>query len=173
MNDCIRPVREDDADQIADLRRMPGVFETILGLPSERSGRIREQIASLGRNDHLLVAVDAQGRVLGEIGLMVYDNPRQRHCAGLGMMVRSDYQGQGVGRALLESALDLADRWLMLERVELDVFEDHPAAMHLYQSAGFEIEGRKRRAAVKDGVYADEIMMARLRPQRREQEIEL
>jgi putative acetyltransferase len=39
--------------------------------------------------------------------------------------------------------LDLADNWLKLVRVELDVFSDNQKAISLYQSCGFEIEGKK------------------------------
>ena len=35
--------------------------------------------------------------------------PRRRHSGHFGMAVRDDWQGQGVGTTLMESALDLAD----------------------------------------------------------------
>jgi L-phenylalanine/L-methionine N-acetyltransferase len=38
------------------------------------------------------------------------------------MAVRDDWQGRGIGTALMEAALDLADNWLDLTRVELSVY---------------------------------------------------
>lgn len=52
-------------------------------------------------------------------------------------MVRRDFQNQGIGRAMLEKVLDLADNWLMLVRLELTVFADNERAVHLYESLGF------------------------------------
>ncbi|WP_418427795.1 GNAT family N-acetyltransferase, partial [Anaerotruncus massiliensis (ex Liu et al. 2021)] len=89
-----------------------------------------------------------------------------RHSAGFGIMVHRDWQGRGVGRALMEAALDVADNWLMLTRVELTVFTDNARAIGLYKSLGFEIEGTKRMGAIRNGEYADEYYMARLRPPR-------
>ena len=59
--------------------------------------------------------------------------------------------------------MDLADNWLMLRRVELEVYADNGDAIRLYQRFGFETEGRKREAAVKAGAYVDTLVMARLR----------
>ncbi|WP_347712974.1 hypothetical protein [uncultured Fretibacterium sp.] len=49
----------------------------------------------------------------------------------------------------------------MLKRVELSVFTDNERAVRLYESLGFVVEGTKRYAAVKNGVHADEYLMAR------------
>ena len=79
------------------------------------------------------------------------------------LFVRWDCQGQGIGTALLEAVLDLADNWLMLRRVELEVYADNGGAIRLYERLGFETEGCKREAAVKAGAYVDTLVMARLR----------
>ena len=57
MNSIIRPVEMKDARGINELRRMPGVFENTLGMPSERVKRSEDFIANLDRNSHLFVAV--------------------------------------------------------------------------------------------------------------------
>jgi len=57
MDITIRPVRTEDAEAINELRRMPGVFENIMGIPSERLQRNIDGINSLGPNDHNFVAV--------------------------------------------------------------------------------------------------------------------
>ena len=87
-----------------------------------------------------------------------------RHGATLGILVHTDYQDQGVGTALMKTLLDLADNWLMLVRVELEVFADNERAIHLYEKFGFEKEGLMRMSAVRGGTYMDEYKMARLRP---------
>ncbi len=63
----------------------------------------------------------------------------------------------------MQAAVDLADKWLNLERLELDVYTDNEPALRLYQKFGFVIEGTLVRFAFRDGRYADAYMMARLR----------
>jgi L-phenylalanine/L-methionine N-acetyltransferase len=79
------------------------------------------------------------------------------------MAVRDDYQGKGVGTALLRELIDAADNWLGLRRIELTVYTDNERAIRLYQRFGFEAEGTHRGYALKAGVYADALVMARLR----------
>ncbi|WP_299076079.1 GNAT family N-acetyltransferase [uncultured Fretibacterium sp.] len=149
---------DEDARDVHALRVMEGVRETILALPSERVSDTEEFIRST--KEHLMVA-EVDGRVVGMAGLVIPFMARQRHTAGVGIMVHTDYQGRGIGRALMESLLDIADNWLMLKRVELSVFTDNERAVRLYESLGFVVEGTKRYAAVKNGVHADEYLMAR------------
>ena len=62
-----------------------------------------------------------------------------------------------------KTVLDLADTWLMLVRVELEVFADNARASHLYEKFGFEKEALLRMSVVRDGQYWDNYKMARLR----------
>ena len=79
------------------------------------------------------------------------------------MGVHDDWHGKGVGSALLTATIDLADKWLNLQRLELHVFSDNETAVHLYQKFGFEIEGTLRHFAFRDGQFVDTYIMAGLR----------
>jgi putative acetyltransferase len=68
-----------------------------------------------------------------------------------------------VGTTLMEAAVDLAENWLNIGRIELEVFTDNVAALALYQKFGFVIEGTLRDFAFRDGRYVDSYLMARLR----------
>ena len=163
MNYTIRPMELGDAPGFNVLRRMPGVFETTLGLPSERVQHSIDGFQRFGPDDHIFVAVLEDGTVIGSAGLQVCTNPRMRHVGTLGMLVHTEFQNQGIGTALMKTVLELADNWLMLRRVELEVYADNQRAVRLYEKFGFETEGRKREAAVKNGTYVDLRVMARLR----------
>ncbi len=164
MKFIIRPVELKDARDINEIRTMDGVRENILGIISERISQSETFISTLSEYDHLLVAEtndsDSQ-KVIGVIGINVNKNPRTKHAASLGIMVHKCYQGKGVGKSLMKKILELSDNWLMLVRVELGVFTDNEKAINLYKSFGFEIEGTKKYAAVRNGKYADEYIMAR------------
>lgn len=158
----IRAVRIEDAPDLQELRTMEGVRENILGVVSETVAGVEAFIRSLAPDGHMLVA-EENGRVVGCVGLHIAGMPRVRHAGSLGIMVHTEYQGRGIGMALMKAMLDLADNWLMLKRVELSVFVDNERAVKLYEKLGFVIEGTKKYAAVRHGVYADEYLMARYR----------
>jgi putative acetyltransferase len=80
------------------------------------------------------------------------------------MGVHDDWQGRGVGSALLAACVEMADKWLNLRRLELEVYVDNEPAIRLYERFGFEREGRLREHAFRDGRYVDSFLMARLRP---------
>jgi len=102
--------------------------------------------------------------VVGNLGLEALSRPRMRHTGRIGMAVRDDWQGKGIGTALMEAALYLADNWLNLTRIELHVYVDNAAGIALYEKFGFEVEGTHRRFAFRDGEYVDAYSMARLKP---------
>jgi len=142
MDFYIRPIEAGDAKGINQIRRMPGVFENLLAIPSEKVSRTEEFIVRQDSNTHHFVAVTeirpGEELVIGSAALSVSPSPRMRHSATLGIMVHKDYQNMGVGTALMKTLLDIADNWLMLVRVELTVFEDNERAIHLYEKFGFE-----------------------------------
>lgn len=67
-------------------------------------------------------------------------------------------------KALMVAAIDLADNWLNLLRLELTVWSDNKVAQHLYASQGFVHEGTHRAYALRNGRYQDALAMARLHP---------
>jgi L-phenylalanine/L-methionine N-acetyltransferase len=115
----------------------------------------------------LVACVD--GEVVGHLNIHTSPNrPRRRHAGRIDMAVRDDWQGKGVGTTLMQAALDLADNWLNLRRMELEVYTDNEPAVRLYTRASFVIEGTLRQYVYRDGQYVDVYAMARFRPERNE-----
>lgn len=84
-----------------------------------------------------------------------------RHSAEIGISVAENYQGRGVGKKLMEQLLDIADNWIMLARVGLEVIVDNEKGLDLYKKLGFEIEGTKKYAVIRDGKFEDVYIMGR------------
>jgi putative acetyltransferase len=151
-----------DLEAITEIFNCPGVVAGTLQLPYHSVEDRRGWFAQRPPGAHSLVA-EIDGRVVGQLGLHPATNPRRRHSASIGMGVHDAFQGRGVGSALMAAMLELADRWLDLRRIELTVYADNAAAVHLYEKFGFVIEGTLRAYAFRDGAYVDAYTMARLR----------
>jgi putative acetyltransferase len=134
-----------------------------LQLPFPRLGLWQERLQNPPEGLYQLVAC-AGNEVIGELTLITTPTrPRIRHVGSIGVAVREDWQGKCVGTELMQAALDLAENWLNLTRIELKVYVDNPAGIALYEKFGFEIEGTHRRYAFRDGGYVDAYSMARLK----------
>ncbi|MBK8988690.1 MAG: GNAT family N-acetyltransferase [Chloroflexi bacterium] len=159
----IRPAHPDDVAGANALWRDPLVARTTLQIPSQEIWATRQRIGEAPPPGlHRLVAED-NGRVIGMTTIFQDQNPRLIHSAGLGMAVSPDYWGLGIGSRLMTAILDIADNWLDLRRVELDVNVDNPIAVRLYQKFGFAIEGTRRYHSFGDGRWADSHFMGRLK----------
>jgi putative acetyltransferase len=158
----IRPPLEKDIEQLWNLFRHPLVARTTLQMPTQEISLTESRMKTQAPGLHRYVAV-VEGKVVGQISIHQSSRPREAHAAGLGMMVDPDYWGMSIGTQLMDTVLDLADNWLNLKRVELEVNIDNPAGVRLYEKAGFVIEGTKRFHTYGDGRWADSYFMARVR----------
>lgn len=101
----------------------------------------------------------------GELIGVVFGNRgiarRTRHSLYVVIGVLQAWNGQGVGRALLD-ALEAWARSKELHRLELTVDVTNQRAIALYEKCGFEREGVKRHSRRIDGKYSDELYMSKL-----------
>jgi len=159
----IRHSEPDDYEALHRIFSGPKAIWGTLQLPFPSRERWRKRLAEPSEGLFSLVA-SVEDDVVGSLGLRTFPNrPRRRHAGGIGMAVRDDWHGQGVGTALMEAAIDLADNWLNLRRLELTVVTDNAPAIHLYRKVGFVTEGTLVDYVFRDGVYVDCFTMARVR----------
>ena len=160
----IRRAEPDDYSAIYEMFDCPNVFPGTLQLPYPSREQWRQRLAEAPQGTYNLVAVAGE-RVVGMLGLHTFpDKPRRRHAGAVGISVHDEWQGKGVGTALMRAGVELADKWLNLVRLELEVYTDNEPAIRLYHRFGFEREGTLRQYAFRDGRYVDSYLMARLRP---------
>jgi L-phenylalanine/L-methionine N-acetyltransferase len=165
MNITIRRAEPSDYEALYKIYTCPKVVLGTLQLPFPSLEGWRKRLAEPEEGKFRLVAM-VEEEIIGQLGLSTDPSrPRQKHVGGIGMAVHDDFQGQGVGTALLRAAIDMADNWLNLQRLELTVFVDNEPAVRLYKKCGFEIEGTLRRHSFRAGQYVDVYSMARLRPE--------
>lgn len=161
----IRRATPDDAEAFQRIFDMPRAVWGTLQVPFMSVESRRKRLTDVAEGTYPLVA-EVDGEVVGNLTLHAVQSssPRRRHAGALGMAVRDDWHGRGVGTALMRACVDLADNWLNLHRLELDVFVDNEPAIRLYKKFGFITEGRLVDYAFRDGQYADVFIMGRLRP---------
>ena len=163
MNIEIRHAEPDDYQAVQQIYNQPNAYSGTLQLPFPSAELWKKRFANKPDDGFQLVACVA-GELVGNLGLFIVSQPlRRRHVAYLGMAVHDHWQGKGIGRALLQAAIELADNWLNIVRLELTVYTDNNAAIALYKKFGFKIEGTLEKYAFRAGTYVDAYSMARLR----------
>ncbi|MFN6964611.1 MAG: GNAT family N-acetyltransferase [Pyrinomonadaceae bacterium] len=161
-NLLIRRAEPDDAPGFCEIYGGKNAYSGTLQLPFPSVESWRRRLAESPSQIMLVAVVD--GTLVGSVGLHTYpERPRRKHVGTIGIGVRDDWAGKGIGTALLAAAIDLADNWLDLRRIELEVYTDNEAAIRLYEKFGFELEGTKRMDAFRDGRYVDSHVMARIK----------
>lgn len=160
----IRDARIEDAESISTIRRQKDVRETMLALTSERLEATVDFLNKIRENGRVFIA-EKDGVVVGLCVLVPSMSLRRGHSAELAVMVDSDNQRHGIGKALMKQALSEADNVMELHRLELKVVTENRPAISLYEKLGFKIEATQKSSCIKEGRFADEYLMGRIRPE--------
>jgi RimJ/RimL family protein N-acetyltransferase len=124
--------------------------------PSEE----RRYLRALRRYPHAAVFVaDEGGALVGRLSIARDQHPASYHVADLGLMVAASHRRRGIGRALLDTAVEWAHE-SGVRKLELHVFPHNEPAIRLYEEYGFEREGYRRAHYRRAGEYVDAIVMA-------------
>jgi putative acetyltransferase len=152
----VRPAQLDDAEAIA--RNIAEVApEGFLGAEAPvdvraRAEREREVIATgaswvLEDGDAVVGHLDLHTRVTGVLSV--------------GMSILPAARGRGGGRALLQVAIEYAER-TGAHKLDLEVWLDNARAIAFYAASGFEVEGLRRDHYLRrDGRLRSSLIMAR------------
>lgn len=156
---AIRPATVADAAAIADIHNQ-GIAERSATFDTEPriAADVAAKLAAQGRHP-VLVAVDADDRVLGWAGLGDY---RPRACyAGIGefsVYLDRDARGRGLGRALLAALVDAArglGYWKLVSRV----FTFNAASLAMCRACGFREVGVYEKHGRLDGRWLDVVIV--------------
>ena len=87
---------------------------------------------------------------------------RLRHVGRLEIFLEPAWRGKGIGRALMVAAVRWAEENPRLKKLALAVYDDNVRAVQLYQTLGFQIEGRRENEYREgDGTLRSDLLMAR------------
>ena len=160
------PRVEDAAALIEYLRTIAGETRFLYQSPDEVKLTVEQEEEFLrGRIDDpraAMILATVDGEHAGNCAFSgVSPKRRYTHRCSLGIALYQKYWGLGLGRRLMECALELA-KDCGYEQAELEVVADNARAIALYESLGFEVYGRHvRDMKYDDGSYADALLMAK------------
>ncbi|WP_104399541.1 GNAT family N-acetyltransferase [Vibrio penaeicida] len=163
MDINIRPTELKDVDALCEIYTQPKAHRETLQLPLPSPQMWHKRLSNIPEHVYTYVA-EVDGKVVGNIGFEHMQRPRLKHVGRFGLGIHDDYHGMGVGSKLLETVIHLADKWLNLRRIELDVNCDNEAALALYRKFGFKVEGEAVDGAFREGEFVNVLHMARINP---------
>jgi ribosomal-protein-alanine N-acetyltransferase len=104
-------------------------------------------------------AIEVNGEVAGGVGLMLQEDVA-RHSAEIGYWLGQAYWGRGIMTGVVRRMTRYGFTSLDLYRVYALVFEWNPASRRVLEKAGYVLEGRLRKAVIKDGQLLDQFVYA-------------
>jgi RimJ/RimL family protein N-acetyltransferase len=111
-----------------------------------------------GKSELYIVAVIGR-EIVGSASIRRGLHLKNRHTASLGIGLRKDARGIGLGLAMMQVLIDWA-RSVGIRKLTLGVFAPNKAAIGLYRRLGFTLEGRLKRQVILRGRPVDELLMA-------------
>jgi ribosomal-protein-alanine N-acetyltransferase len=110
----------------------------------------------------LNLAIEHEGEAIGGAGLEPFGDVHRR-TAEVGYWIGRAFWGRGIASVALGELTDYAFDTFDFVRLEASVFEWNPASARVLEKNGYVLEGRLRRSVLKDGVFGDALLYARLR----------
>ncbi|MEU5120397.1 GNAT family protein [Streptomyces asoensis] len=157
----LRPFTGADADTMWEIIGDPEVVRFTFPANSDLTReRVRSWYGSrAAQPDRLDLAVTdrATGELVGEVVLNEWD-PAARSCS-FRTLIGPRGRGRGLGTEATRLIVGHGFERLGLHRVQLELYGDNARARRVYEKAGFVVEGVRREAALRDGVWVDEVLM--------------
>jgi RimJ/RimL family protein N-acetyltransferase len=109
-------------------------------------------------------AIAVEGRAVGSIGFVLHSDV-ERVSAEIGYWLGEAYWGRGIATEALVAVTGYAIRTHDLTRLFAVPFAWNDPSCRVLEKAGYVLEGRLRRSAIKDGVITDQMQYAFIAPE--------
>lgn len=168
-NALIRSPKEADVQGIMEyLKVIAGETLFLLRYPDEWELITEEEeknwIDRMNRSDNEVMLVClVDGKIAGNCTLSWRPLRKLRHRASIGVALKKEYWGLGIGTRLLSELIRIAEEHENLLQIELEFVECNSRARALYEKLGFRITGiRPNAIRMEDGTFLNEYSMVRM-----------
>jgi [ribosomal protein S5]-alanine N-acetyltransferase len=129
-------------------------------------GTLREYLSSVEDNPNILFWAIHLRHNSEHIGNIKIDPINSKHSLGEYGILMGDTRewGKGYAKEASRLVIDYCFNSINLRKITLGVVEKHVAAINLYKSLGFKVEGRYERHWLHEGKYLDILRMALFNP---------
>jgi RimJ/RimL family protein N-acetyltransferase len=158
-----------DLEQMTDYINEISLEDTFLTMSGEQY-TLNQEAAFLGSK---FAEIEAQNSILALafieqefIGICNIDRDLSQRTRGyhrfkLGLSVKKEYRGQGIGEYFAKVSIEEAKVFLPNFKILLlDLFAQNTPALKTYQKLGFKEVGRVKDAFWRQGQYSDQLLMA-------------
>lgn len=114
------------------------------------------------RIDYAIVLKDGSDMMVGEVVLNDIDEDNKSANFRIALS-NQDHFGKGYGSQATKLLIKHGFENLDLHRIELEVYDFNPRALHVYKKVGFVQEGIRRDVLLWDGKYQSAIVMGMLK----------
>jgi L-amino acid N-acyltransferase len=156
--------------RVADVPALAGIYNeavlTTVATFDTEPRTLEAQGEWLGHHDstHPVFVAEMEGEVVGWASLSAWSDRRAYDgTAEVSFYVRSDYRGRGIGRTLLTSLVESADR-LGVHALLARIADGNAVSVHLHEALGFRTIGVMKEVGFKFGRWIDVHLLERMGP---------
>lgn len=163
----VRSYRTNDADALARHANNRKIWLNLRdAFPHPYAAKdAREFIRSIRhRSPETTFAIAVDGEAVGSVGFVLRQDV-ERVSAEIGYWLGEPLWGRGIATEVLAAVTDYAITTHALTRVYALPFAWNTASCRVLEKAGFVLEGRLRRSAIKDGTITDQMQYAFVVPE--------
>lgn len=133
------------------------VSETISPLSRERlAALIRDQVYDLYATRQMRLMIDVDDVAVGCVDLFNFEPLHRRFGVGI-LIYAEEHRRKGYAREAIEQVKDYARNTLDLKQIWVNIDEDNPASIALFESCGFVLSARRKEWINRAGKFIDEL----------------
>lgn len=170
INDQIvlTPFQPEDKSKLMLYLNDPVIFQNTSNIPENYSGqdaedwlaKVAQKRQETGIESSWAIRHQTDG-LIGSIG-RVLKSGVGGHCDEIGYWLGAPFRGRGIMSTVVQVFSEHLFSTTTLVRLEAVAFSQNPASIRVLEKAGFEKEGYARKKFLKNGLYLDAVLLARV-----------
>jgi RimJ/RimL family protein N-acetyltransferase len=110
--------------------------------------------------DKLCLVARSVHDIIGCLTFSRYSKIEYQHSGEFGMTILPEYWNMGIGKAFI-GEMEKWCRTNKIRKIDLAVWSNNKTAIHLYEKFGFEIEGKRKHAILRNSKFHDLLLMSK------------